>query len=82
MIEIYGDWISGKLSTALDVQSWLNGAHPIHSNCNATFPARNILTKRISNETFSTVNDHSKWAGGTLLGNPWICVGDLNKMVS
>ncbi len=75
------DWIGPKLQSELEVQSWLNGPNPYPSNCTAQYPVHNILLKNLDQEPFSTHSDHSKWAVGTNASHPWICIGDLNRMV-
>lgn len=80
--EIYSNWIAPEYNTGLDVQSWLNGAHPYMSNCTSdTCPVLNILTKTINSQNFSFVDDHSKWAVSTVKEKPVTCIGDLNRMV-
>jgi len=79
--EIYYDWVAPKLKIGLDVQSWLNGARALPSDCQPPFPVYNILMKSVDGEQFSTHKDHSKWAvGGSDSSHAWTCIADLNRM--
>ncbi|CAL8092958.1 unnamed protein product [Orchesella dallaii] len=79
--EIYSAWIAPEYETSLDVQSWLNGAHPFASNCSSPkFPVLNVLSKVLGAQNFSYTDDHSKWAVSASTDNPITCVGDLNRM--
>lgn len=81
--DIYSSWIAGEYKVKLDVQSWLNGPHPFESNCTSSeLSVYNILTKTISGQSFSTHNDHSKWAVSLSADKPLVCTSDLNRMVS
>jgi len=78
--EIYADWIAPELQSSLNVQSWLNGPNPFSSNCSSNLTVHNILLKDLDGQDFSAHSDHSKWAVGTEAGNPYACIGDLNRM--
>ncbi|ODN04457.1 Deoxyribonuclease-2-alpha [Orchesella cincta] len=79
--EIYSAWIAPEYETSLDVQSWLNGAHPFPSNCTSNqFPVFNVLSKTVGGQSFSYTDDHSKWAVSANSSAPITCVGDLNRM--
>lgn len=81
--DVYSSWIASTYRVQLDVQSWLNGPHPFVSNCSVPmYSVYNILDKSIAGQTFSTHNDHSKWAMSLSKEQPLVCISDLNRMVS
>ncbi|CAG7734702.1 unnamed protein product [Allacma fusca] len=78
--DIYSDWIAPKLQSNLKVQSWLNGANSMFSNCTQKYQILNISEKKLERHAFSTRKDHSKWAISD--EGKWTCISDLNRMVS
>lgn len=80
--ELYADWISPYLNTSLMVESWLNGAGKIPSECGRLFKVNNValINIKIANLEFKSSLDHSKWAVSNISQN-WICIGDINREV-
>ena len=78
--DIYSAWIAQKLATGLDVQSWLQGKHPLSSDCAGKYEVYNVVGKELTRERYNYTNDHSKWANGIEV--QWTCVSDLNRTVS
>lgn len=80
--DIYSAWIAPEYESSLDVQSWLNGQHPLGSNCTSSIcPVYNVLIKNQAGQNFSYTDDHSKWAVSLKPEKPLTCIGDLNRMV-
>jgi len=88
--DLYEDFVSPSLGLGLLVQTWregpLNTLMPTFCTPNYTYDSVNILSMQIYDPTstgvsWSYTKDHSKWAI-TISGNPYVCVGDINRMYS
>ena len=42
----------------------------------------NVESVSVDTYSFRTGEDHSKWAVATDDDAPWVCIGDINRMVS
>lgn len=81
--DLYGDLVAPTLNTALYVETWNHGSDEITS-CGA-YDLHNVDEVYISATDYSFLNsfDHAKWAvAPSNAPEPWICVGDINRMVS
>ncbi|KAJ8976824.1 hypothetical protein NQ317_011820 [Molorchus minor] len=80
--DLYEDLVAPSLGTDLFVETWLNGAGRLPSNCSKQFKVNNIKSVYISsaNVSFSSTDDHSKWAVTPPSDSKnWICIGDINR---
>ncbi|XP_044253894.1 plancitoxin-1 [Tribolium madens] len=78
--DLYEDWVAPVLQSSLLVETWLNGAGRLPSNCTKMFKVYNIekVSLNAANASFSDTQDHSKWA--VTNDSAWICIGDINRM--
>ncbi|XP_025835051.1 plancitoxin-1-like [Agrilus planipennis] len=80
--DLYEDWVAPAFNSSLLVETWLNGAGRLPSDCKRMFHVQNIesLTIKIANLSFSSSNDHSKWAVTPSDNSQfWTCIGDINR---
>ncbi|XP_055377891.1 deoxyribonuclease-2-beta [Condylostylus longicornis] len=77
--ELYEDLVAPQLNVNLMVESWRLGEGNLPSDCKKPTYVYNIKSISLNafNIKFKTTLDHSKWAVSD--GNPWICVGDINR---
>ncbi|KAL7636866.1 UNVERIFIED_CONTAM: hypothetical protein RMT77_012624 [Armadillidium vulgare] len=80
--DLYSNLVAPVLKTDLYVESWRNGPEPLPSSCNASFNVENIERIETSSASFSfsTHQDHSKWAVSQNPDKPYVCIGDINRM--
>nr|BAN20699.1 deoxyribonuclease ii [Riptortus pedestris] len=78
------EWVAKSLETTLYVETWINDAHPLPSNCSIKFRVINVQSVIIPqlNVQFSSHSDHSKIAISDSGSKPWVCVGDINRTLS
>ncbi|EFA02962.2 Plancitoxin-1-like Protein [Tribolium castaneum] len=78
--DLYEDWVAPVLQSSLLVETWLNGAGRLPSNCTKLFKVYNIekVSLNTANASFNDSQDHSKWA--VTNNSAWICIGDINRM--
>jgi deoxyribonuclease II len=71
------------LQSSLLVETWTNGeGHVMPSDCRAPFKVQNVQQVNVTSTAgFSSHLDHSKWAVAYRSQKPWICIGDINRMV-
>lgn len=77
--DLYDDYLTEDLETALRVETWPNGKDRLQSDCVKPFHTENIDAVKIGLDEFSSHKDHSKWAISTDDTKPWTCVGDINR---
>ncbi|MFT4552054.1 MAG: deoxyribonuclease-2 [Chlamydiales bacterium] len=81
------DLIGPHLGVSLNVESWRRGASPGNEDSDGkdeTLNAQNIdfTSVGLKDYTFHYTKDHSKWGVSTDAANPWVCIADINRMVS
>ncbi|XP_053212836.1 deoxyribonuclease-2-beta-like [Panonychus citri] len=86
-IDIYSQLAAQSLKTDLLAETWRRGAGgPLPSECQLTYQVVNIdeITINYSDKSavWSYMEDHSKWAISGQSTNPYICIGDINRMAS
>lgn len=88
--DLYEGIVSPTLGLGLLVQTWREGPLPtlMPTFCtpNYTYDSINILSMQAYDPkstivSWSYTKDHSKWAI-TQSGNPYVCIGDINRMYS
>lgn len=91
--DLYHSWVAPSLQSDLLVQFWIRSSGVLPSDCSQDWRVLNIqLLNPGQTFTFSTSQDHSKWAvspqaaGHGLgrgaeerAGGGWVCVGDINR---
>lgn len=85
--DLYSELIAPELRANLFVETWRNGAgHSLSSECDEQFHVNNIERVRISVNhaplDWEYTEDHAKWAISDAADNPYVCVGDINRMQS
>ncbi|KAF0301272.1 Deoxyribonuclease-2-alpha [Amphibalanus amphitrite] len=73
----------------------MNGPHAdlMKSNCSLAYHVQNVRDISVTAErvtptvgrttiTFKSSEDHSKWAVSEDAARPWVCVGDINRMLT
>ncbi|XP_043205328.1 deoxyribonuclease-2-alpha-like [Amphibalanus amphitrite] len=86
--DLYSGLVAPTLTTGLFAETWRNGATEtqLPSNCSAVEPVLNVqnITATAAGGPlpfeFGTTKDHSKWAVSDDSTQPWVCVGDVNRM--
>ncbi|KAK3919044.1 Plancitoxin-1 [Frankliniella fusca] len=80
--DIYADWVAQDLKTNLQVETWNHGpGSKMQSECGKPFKVENIEGVSLDSISFRTGEDHSKWAVSSSDDKPWVCIGDINRMV-
>lgn len=79
--DLYADWVAQSLQADLLVETWNHGpGAKMQSECEKPFKVENIESLTLNQFPFITGEDHSKWAVSSSSDQPWICVGDINRM--
>ncbi|KAK7084824.1 Deoxyribonuclease II activity protein [Halocaridina rubra] len=83
-LDLYSGLVAPILETSIVVESWRNGPNPLPSSCNDTYKVENSesLSVRAASVSFSSHKDHSKWAVAVEPDKPYVCIGDINRMLS
>ncbi|WGK69090.1 deoxyribonuclease II family protein [Candidatus Haliotispira prima] len=84
------DLVSPALKVDLDVESWRRGKAPVSKMSGISEEVEDIIQVDLSKIGYSEyqwkyTKDHSKWAVANKASNDqeaWVCVGDINRMVS
>ncbi|GLH10780.1 Uncharacterized protein GBIM_15677 [Gryllus bimaculatus] len=82
--DLYADWVAPTLQVNLLVETWPNGRGRLPSACHYPFKVFNVESIAVKNSSiaFSDHVDHSKWGIAVNSSNPWVCIGDINRMES
>jgi deoxyribonuclease-2 len=82
--DFWNDWVGPQLKADLDVETWIRGKVPpvVDSDgIHKTFDVKFInLGPLGAHWAWPESHDHAKW--GITTSDGWICVGDINRMVS
>lgn len=80
--DLYADWVAQELRTDLLVETWNHGpaGSKMQSECEKPFKVENVESISVDQFSFTTGEDHSKWAVASVADNPWVCIGDINRM--
>lgn len=89
-VDLYSGVIAPQLKSNLLVETWRKGSGGLlPSSCNSTFMVQNVDHVDVNADDipkmwdeWSYTEDHSKWAVGVDQTEPFICVGDLNRVRS
>jgi len=85
--DLYRDFVAMRLNTSLLTETWQRGTD-IGPSCSKKFHVEDIdkidivLANVQPSIHFKSINDHSKFAIGSSMGNPFVCVGDINRQPS
>lgn len=86
-VDLYASIIAPALQSSLYVETWRHGTS-LASDCKLKEKVENVDEVTISfvndqhNDSFSYLNDHSKWAVAENQKVGAVCIGDINRMKS
>ena len=82
--DFWCDLVGPTLKTNIDVESWIRGEKPPIQDSDGihkTFDVKYIDLRPLGFPwTWPETHDHAKW--GISEDSDWVCVGDINRMVS
>ncbi|WP_259068089.1 deoxyribonuclease II family protein [Mucilaginibacter sp. X4EP1] len=82
--DFWNELVGPTLSDDMDVETWIRGKIPPTADSDGihkTFDIKYInLGKLGAHWAWPETHDHAKW--GITLHLPWVCVGDINRMIS
>ena len=81
--DLYADLVAPGLRAPLAVESWPNGPGKMASSCSTPFIVENVDEMdflELEDDDFTTKHDHAKWAISLDSKQPYVCVGDINRM--
>ena len=82
--DFWNDLVGPTLGEDIDVDTWIRGLIPPHADSDGihkTFDIKYINLGALGMHfAWPETRDHAKWA--ITLKNDWVCVGDINRMVS
>ena len=82
--DFWNDWVGPKLGDDMDDETWIRGPIPPIADSDGihkTFDIKYINLGYMGiHWAWPETHDHAKW--GVTLHEPWICVGDINRMIA
>ena len=79
--DLYSALVAPSLQAALNVESWRRGGL-INLDCSAKYLVLDAQELKVgSTAEFKYTHDHSKFAVSATSSKPYVCVGDINRMV-
>uniref|UniRef100_A0A0N5C9F8 Deoxyribonuclease II n=1 Tax=Strongyloides papillosus TaxID=174720 RepID=A0A0N5C9F8_STREA len=80
--DIYDKLVAPNLKAGLAVETWRRG-DLIPLDCSTSYKVADIQTLSVvSSPVFKYTKDHSKVAISEDISNPYVCIGDINRMTS
>uniref|UniRef100_A0A0N4ZCJ6 Deoxyribonuclease-2 n=1 Tax=Parastrongyloides trichosuri TaxID=131310 RepID=A0A0N4ZCJ6_PARTI len=80
--DLYDKLVAPNLKAGLAVETWRRG-DLIPLDCSTTYKVADVETLQVSSTpVFKYTKDHSKVAISEDISNPYICIGDINRMTS
>ena len=83
--DLYHDFVASSLKSNLLAETWQHGSSQTGPTCDG-YTVENIKDLKVAtpSETFTFDNyaDHAKFAIGKSEDKPYVCIGDINRMVS
>lgn len=80
--DLYSDFVAPQLGSNIFVESYLNGAGRLPSECHS-IKVQNIESIKLQavDINFASSQDHSKWvvAQSNKRNHSWVCIGDINR---
>jgi deoxyribonuclease-2 len=90
--DLYETYVAPKLKHNMFVETWRRGAgNPLNSSCKTPFKVNNINAIKLNfskdsklsdSSDWPYIRDHSKWGMSDAEDNPFVCIGDINRMAS
>jgi deoxyribonuclease II len=82
--DFWNGFVGPRLQADIDVETWIRGPIPPVADTDGihkTFDIKYINLGPLGiHFAWPETHDHAKW--GITKGEPWICVGDINRMIS
>jgi deoxyribonuclease-2 len=82
--DFWNEWVGPTLGDDMDSETWIRGPIPPIADSDGihkTFDIKYINMGPLGiHWAWPETHDHAKW--GITLHEPWICVGDINRMIS
>lgn len=82
--DFWNEWVGPQLNDDMDVETWIRGKIPPIADSDGihkTFDIKYInLGPLGAHWAWPETHDHAKW--GITLHEPWICIGDINRMIT
>jgi deoxyribonuclease-2 len=82
--DFWNDWVGPALKADMDVETWIRGKIPPtldSDGIHKTVDVKYIDLRPLGVPwTWPETHDHAKW--GITTDSDWVCVGDINRMVS
>jgi len=82
--DFWNDLVGPTLKSNMDVETWIRGAIPPILDSDGTHKTYDVKYIDLNPLGFpyawSETHDHAKW--GLTVDSDWICVGDINRMIS
>lgn len=80
--DIYDKLVAPNLRAGLSVETWRRG-DLIPLDCSTSYKVSDVQTLSVlSSPIFKYTKDHSKVAISDDISNPYVCIGDINRMTS
>ncbi|VDM39460.1 unnamed protein product [Toxocara canis] len=80
--DLYDGLVAPQLSIPLTVETWRRGME-VPLECNAKFIVLDVQYVKVGRtKRFKSTKDHSKFAISSDREQPFVCIGDINRMVS
>lgn len=80
--DLYDKLVAPSLQAPLYVETWRRGS-PVALDCGTKYIVLDAQTMKVgSTEEFKYTHDHSKLAISSSSSKPYVCIGDINRMVS
>ena len=82
--DFWNDLVGPTLKDDMDVETWIRGPIPPMADSDGihkTFDVKYINLGALgAHWAWPETHDHAKW--GITLHDPWVCIGDINRMIS
>lgn len=82
--DFWNDWVGPTIKADMDVETWIRGKIPPtldSDGIHKTFDVKYIDLSPLGIPwTWPETHDHAKW--GISVDSDWVCVGDINRMIS
>ncbi|KHJ80091.1 deoxyribonuclease-2 domain protein [Oesophagostomum dentatum] len=80
--DLYDGLVAPALQSDLIAETWRRGSE-VPLSCSTTYHTNDALQIQVGTTSeFKYTKDHSKMARSTDPTKPWVCIGDINRMVS
>lgn len=82
--ELYADLVAPFFKSGMMTETWIRDpvlpSYCPSSGQDPPFEVREVRSLTVGGTSYDYTQDHSKW--GLVEGAPYVCIGDINRMVS